>query len=254
MQNIPEVKLGIVAVSRDCFPITLSEKRRKAVVAAFKAKGLSLIHIFVAQIGGAQVLDGVHLRRAHHRLAVGRGHAQVEGGDGRAAHRVHAGNVEAGQKAQVVDLEAVSYTHLDVYKRQLLRDRADEAAAVVRLSECRQGRQTVMALRKRRERSPLGDAVPGAFRRSQRYAVQFRVGGGRRAARIRHVLAADGGDLFEHGFEGGAQLLDGRLALKGPGNSAEAVGLDEDAAFGCAAGHFAHGGIVEHARADGRCV
>ena len=29
--NIPEVKLGIVAVSRDCFPITLSEKRRKAV-------------------------------------------------------------------------------------------------------------------------------------------------------------------------------------------------------------------------------
>ena len=25
MQNIPEVKLGIVAVSRDCFPITLSE-------------------------------------------------------------------------------------------------------------------------------------------------------------------------------------------------------------------------------------
>ena len=39
MQNIPEVKLGIVAVSRDCFPITLSEKRRKTVVAAFKAKG-----------------------------------------------------------------------------------------------------------------------------------------------------------------------------------------------------------------------
>ena len=34
MQNIPEVKLGIVAVSRDCFPITLSERRRKAVVAA----------------------------------------------------------------------------------------------------------------------------------------------------------------------------------------------------------------------------
>lgn len=34
MINIPEVKLGIIAVSRDCFPITLSEKRRKAVVAA----------------------------------------------------------------------------------------------------------------------------------------------------------------------------------------------------------------------------
>ncbi len=33
--NIPEVKLGIVAVSRDCFPIALSEKRRKAIVEAY---------------------------------------------------------------------------------------------------------------------------------------------------------------------------------------------------------------------------
>ncbi|MGP1419097.1 MAG: L-fucose/L-arabinose isomerase family protein [Sphaerochaetaceae bacterium] len=29
--NIPEVKLGIIAVSRDCFPIALSERRRSAV-------------------------------------------------------------------------------------------------------------------------------------------------------------------------------------------------------------------------------
>ena len=35
--NIPEVKLGIVAVSRDCFPIQLSEKRRAAIVAACQA-------------------------------------------------------------------------------------------------------------------------------------------------------------------------------------------------------------------------
>ena len=35
MQNIPEVKLGIVAVSRDCFPIALSEKRRANIVAAY---------------------------------------------------------------------------------------------------------------------------------------------------------------------------------------------------------------------------
>lgn len=40
--NIPEVKLGIVAVSRDCFPIQLSEQRRKAVVAACNAKGISI--------------------------------------------------------------------------------------------------------------------------------------------------------------------------------------------------------------------
>ena len=35
LENIPNVKLGIIAVSRDCFPITLSEKRRKAIVKAY---------------------------------------------------------------------------------------------------------------------------------------------------------------------------------------------------------------------------
>ncbi len=35
MQNIPEVKLGIVAVSRDCFPIGLSIQRRQAIKAAY---------------------------------------------------------------------------------------------------------------------------------------------------------------------------------------------------------------------------
>ena len=35
MNNIPVVKLGLIAVSRDCFPITLSEKRRAAIKAAF---------------------------------------------------------------------------------------------------------------------------------------------------------------------------------------------------------------------------
>ena len=35
MNNIPEVKLGIVAVSRDCFPIALSTQRRKNIVAAY---------------------------------------------------------------------------------------------------------------------------------------------------------------------------------------------------------------------------
>lgn len=32
MNNIPEIKLGIIAVSRDCFPIELSQRRRKAIV------------------------------------------------------------------------------------------------------------------------------------------------------------------------------------------------------------------------------
>ena len=35
MQNIPVVKLGIVAVSRDCFPIALSELRRRNILAAY---------------------------------------------------------------------------------------------------------------------------------------------------------------------------------------------------------------------------
>lgn len=34
MKNIPEVKLGVIAVSRDCFVISLSERRRSAVVEA----------------------------------------------------------------------------------------------------------------------------------------------------------------------------------------------------------------------------
>ena len=38
MENIVQVKVGIVAVSRDCFPMTLSESRRKAVVKAYREK------------------------------------------------------------------------------------------------------------------------------------------------------------------------------------------------------------------------
>ncbi len=38
MNNIPKVKVGIVAVSRDCFPESLSVNRRKALVDAYAAK------------------------------------------------------------------------------------------------------------------------------------------------------------------------------------------------------------------------
>ena len=34
MDNIPNVKLGIIAVSRDCFPVALSTQRRKNIAAA----------------------------------------------------------------------------------------------------------------------------------------------------------------------------------------------------------------------------
>ena len=36
--NIPKIKVGIVAVSRDCFPASLAENRRKALVKAYKDK------------------------------------------------------------------------------------------------------------------------------------------------------------------------------------------------------------------------
>ena len=42
LTNIPTVKLGVIAVSRDCFIIDLSERRRAAVVAACKENGLDL--------------------------------------------------------------------------------------------------------------------------------------------------------------------------------------------------------------------
>ena len=38
MNNIPEIKIGIVAVSRDCFPESLSVNRRKALVDAYTSK------------------------------------------------------------------------------------------------------------------------------------------------------------------------------------------------------------------------
>jgi len=36
MKNVPEVKLGLIAVSRDCFPIALSTQRRKNIAAVYQ--------------------------------------------------------------------------------------------------------------------------------------------------------------------------------------------------------------------------
>ena len=48
MRNVPEVKIGIVAVSRDCFPVELSAARRKAVVDACGARGVAVCEIKTA--------------------------------------------------------------------------------------------------------------------------------------------------------------------------------------------------------------
>jgi L-fucose isomerase-like protein len=45
MKNIPLIKLGIVAVSRDCFPIELSRTRRSRVISACKALGVPVVEI-----------------------------------------------------------------------------------------------------------------------------------------------------------------------------------------------------------------
>jgi L-fucose isomerase-like protein len=45
MNNIPPVKLGLVAVSRDCFPIELSRQRRARVAAEAREKGLAIVEI-----------------------------------------------------------------------------------------------------------------------------------------------------------------------------------------------------------------
>ncbi|MBN2320487.1 MAG: fucose isomerase, partial [Acidobacteria bacterium] len=45
MQNIPDIKLGVVAVSRDCFPIELSRNRRNRVVAACLERNIPVVEI-----------------------------------------------------------------------------------------------------------------------------------------------------------------------------------------------------------------
>ena len=62
MRNIPEVKLGIVAVSRDCFPVELSVRRRKAVAEACKAAGLAIFEAPTAvenEVDALKALDEV---------------------------------------------------------------------------------------------------------------------------------------------------------------------------------------------------
>jgi len=40
LANVPELKIGVVAVSRDCFPVSLSQKRLEVLCAALKKKGV----------------------------------------------------------------------------------------------------------------------------------------------------------------------------------------------------------------------
>ncbi|MBR0457916.1 MAG: hypothetical protein IJJ26_01645 [Victivallales bacterium] len=57
--NIPEVKLGIIAVSRDCFIRSLSENRRAAIVKAYTKTGASLYECPVTVENEADMLAAV---------------------------------------------------------------------------------------------------------------------------------------------------------------------------------------------------
>ncbi|HQG46577.1 MAG TPA: fucose isomerase, partial [bacterium] len=45
MRNVPKIKLGLVAVSRDCFPIELSRLRRAKLIEACTALNLPVLEI-----------------------------------------------------------------------------------------------------------------------------------------------------------------------------------------------------------------
>lgn len=61
MKNIPEVKLGIVAVSRDCFPMSLSESRRIKVCQS--TKRLTEISMNVLQLWRTRMICSKPLTR-----------------------------------------------------------------------------------------------------------------------------------------------------------------------------------------------
>ncbi|MCL2010787.1 MAG: hypothetical protein FWG71_09645, partial [Synergistaceae bacterium] len=69
MINIPKVKIGIVAVSRDCFPMELSRKRRDAVVEEDRKLGALESDLFTADTVVENELDVLkaleELKEAH---------------------------------------------------------------------------------------------------------------------------------------------------------------------------------------------
>jgi len=56
MKNIPKLKLGIIAVSRDCFPVELSRKRRIQVVKECRARKIPVLEIQTVVENEAHVL------------------------------------------------------------------------------------------------------------------------------------------------------------------------------------------------------
>jgi len=59
MLNIPTPKLGIIAVSRDCFVITLSERRRHAMVEEFRKAGGEIVEVMTTVENETDMLKAV---------------------------------------------------------------------------------------------------------------------------------------------------------------------------------------------------
>jgi len=79
--NIPDVLVGLVAVSRDCFPIELSRTRRARVAEACRAKGLPFVEletIVESEADALKALDEARSRGAN-ALAVYLGNFGPEG-------------------------------------------------------------------------------------------------------------------------------------------------------------------------------
>ncbi len=63
MKNIPELKVGIVAVSRDCSPVTLSEKRKKNVLAECRKAGIRIQDVPVMVENESHAVQALELVR-----------------------------------------------------------------------------------------------------------------------------------------------------------------------------------------------
>ena len=45
MRNVPEITMGLIAVSRDCFPIELSQKRRRKVAEKCREESVPVVEL-----------------------------------------------------------------------------------------------------------------------------------------------------------------------------------------------------------------
>ncbi|NLX13032.1 MAG: fucose isomerase [Phycisphaerales bacterium] len=65
MQNIPSIKLGIVAVSRDCFPLSLSQQRKTNVLGECRKAGIEIVDVPVMVENESDAIKALEYVREH---------------------------------------------------------------------------------------------------------------------------------------------------------------------------------------------